>query len=97
MLENQSYGKYSQITEMSKDELLSTLDNLGYKINKADTFNYFNSANEIHYKAKSCYIVEKDTGLSFANIAARRDNNFGALQNLRYWVDVKHRGIVWEL
>jgi len=82
---------------MDKKELLNTLDTLGYKISKQDSFNYYNSGNEVKYPAKSCYIVEKDSGLSFANIYARRDSNFRALQELRRNEEVIVKGRVWEL
>ena len=34
---------------MRKEELLFNLDKLGYKISKNDSFNYYNSSNEIKY------------------------------------------------
>ena len=36
------------------------------------------------YPAVNVGVVEADTGLSFANIDARKDDNFHALQSLRY-------------
>ena len=82
---------------MDKQELMSTLDKLGYKISKEDSFNYYNSGNEVKYEAKSCFIIEKDSGLSFANIYARRDNNFRALQELRYNAEIIVSGRIWEI
>lgn len=65
---------------MNYHTFLSTIDNLGYTINKDDTFTYNRDGKRI----KSFYIVEKDSGLSFANIDARRDENFKSFQELRY-------------
>ena len=68
---------------MNYDELKNQLDKLGYKIDQENSFNYFNSANKNQYNARSCYIVEKDTGIGFANIKSRKDENFNKLQQLR--------------
>jgi signal recognition particle subunit SEC65 len=69
--------------KISKSQLVSKLKKLGYKIEEESSFNYFNIANEEHWKARSCYIIEIDTGLSFANVNARRDNDFNKLQEFR--------------
>jgi hypothetical protein len=69
--------------ELSKDELLNRLDRLGYKISAAGSFSYFNGGNANRFPARSIYLIEKDSKLSFANINARRDQNFEALQQLR--------------
>lgn len=73
----------SGCSKVSYNELKDILKSLGYEIEAESSFNYINTANEITYKAKSCYIVESDTGLSFANIEARKDENFKELQRLR--------------
>jgi hypothetical protein len=70
--------------QLSKSELLNRLDRLGYKILAVDSFNYGNNGNANRYPARSIYIIEKDSKLSFANIDARRGENFKALQQLRY-------------
>jgi hypothetical protein len=36
------------------------------------------------YPAVNAYVVEADTGLSFANVGARRDANFRRLQEIRF-------------
>ena len=93
---NRTYNPYNKET-MTKDELLSELDKLGYEIDKSMSFNYMNCSNGESYKAKACYIVEKDTKLSFSNIDARKDNNFERLQELRFWIEVTHKGRIYEL
>ena len=82
---------------MGKNEFLSLLDSLGYQIAQNMSFNYRNRLNAEAYDARSICIVEKDTGLSFANIHARRDRDFEALQLLRRTETVVVRGRVWEL
>jgi len=83
--------------KITKKELNIILDNLGYKIAEKDSFNYINKGNppEI-WKARACYIIEKDAGKGFANIAARRDDNFRALQLLRR-EDYEIKGRRYEL
>jgi hypothetical protein len=82
----------------SKAELVQTLADLGYRINEAHSFTYTNSANPgPPYQARAVAIVEFDTGLSFANVGARRDSNFKALQNMRRTADVRIYGKVYEL
>ena len=81
----------------TKNELLKELDRLGYEIDLSLSFNYINNLNRKSYKARSIYIREADTGLSFANIYARRDVNFKALQDIRFRVEVIERGRTWEL
>ena len=82
---------------MGKNEFLRLLDSLGYRIAQNMSFNYRNRLNAEAYDARSICIVEKDTGLSFANIHARRDSDFEALQLLRRTETVVVRGRVWEL
>ena len=82
---------------MTPDALRDELDRLGYKIRKCETFNYANSSNKNSYHAKSVSIEEQDSGIGFSNIAARRDGNFRALQQLRFNTFVLSRGRIWEL
>jgi len=82
---------------LTTEEVTNRLHQLGYKISPQNSFNYFNSGNERHYKARSCYIVEEDTGLSFANIEARRDNHFKELQTFRRYSFGWEDGRIWEL
>lgn len=84
-------------TMISEGELLSELDRLGYSIHKGNSFNYFNSGNKFHWPARSCYIVEKGSSRSFAHVDARRDDNFKALQALRYSTFAVVNDRLWEL
>ena len=81
----------------TKNELLKELSRLGYKIDSSLSFNYNNNLNRETYKARSIYIIEDDSKLNFANIHARRDSNFKALQNIRFRVEVIDHGRTWEL
>jgi len=64
------------------------LSRLGYRLDRTSDCK---SVNRIltgedagkSYPAINAYVVEIDTGLSFANVAARRDANFRRLQELR--------------
>lgn len=85
------------MAQVSYRELVSRLDALGYKIAGGPmSFDYFNGSNKYHYPARSCHVVEKDSGLSFANIGARRDSNFQALQAMRKTVFAVSRGRLVE-
>lgn len=85
-------------TPMTPAELAEKLDELGYRISdeNGDCFNYLNTHNKIVYNARSIYIVDKKTGLSFANINACRDR-LTELQQLRLNAAVMSNGRVWEL
>jgi hypothetical protein len=87
----------SGMTQISKDSLVSELDRLGYSISTRLSFNYFNGSNKNQYPARSCYIIETDTGKSFANIEARSDGSFKSLQDLRRSVFCVHLRRLWEL
>ena len=82
---------------MEKGVFLDTLNGLGYQVDQTNTFNYLNGSNEITYRAKSIRIVENDSGLSFSNVDARRDDDFRELQRIRQWVFVYDHGRIWEL
>ena len=82
---------------MTRHEFLQEIDRLGYKIDESMSFNYINNLNETSYKARSISLVEKDTGLSFANIYSRRDYNFTALQKIRYEAEITVDGRIWEI
>lgn len=82
---------------LTADEVIQQLDELGYRINNSMSFNYFNTSNERKYKARFCYIIEKDSGLSFGNADARRDENFKTLQALRRYSFGWNNGRIWEL
>jgi len=81
----------------TKEQLVFDLAQLGYKIEEESSFNYYNTANEDKWLARSCYIIEIDTRLSFANINARRDDNFKKLQALRTERDYIINGRRYEL
>lgn len=85
------------MAQLSLMEMFNKIDSLGYKIDKSMSFCYFNQGNANHWAAKSCYVVEKDTGLSFANINAREDENYKALQELRRSTFTLHKGRLWEI
>ena len=81
---------------MTKQQLTNDLAKMGYRIDETNSFNYVNNMNGNSYPARSCYLVEVDTGLSFANIYARRDVKFQQLQNYRQ-SDPVINGRVFEL
>ena len=83
------------MTQLDKEEFLNILSSLGYKT--VESFNYINSSNEITYKAKGFRIIEKDTGLSFANVDARKDDNLRKLQEMRFSSFVYSNDRIWEL
>ena len=69
---------------------------MGYRI--ASHFDYANMLNHgMAYAARSCYIIEADTGIGFANIHARRDANFDKLQSYRFNVQPVIHGRIYEL
>ncbi|MES2295379.1 MAG: hypothetical protein V4527_18935 [Pseudomonadota bacterium] len=70
----------------TKKRLVEDLAALGYRIDESLSFNYVNGHNPgPAYPARSNYIVEADTGISFAHFSlARRDDRFRALQEFRY-------------
>lgn len=57
--------------KISLSELEERLSLLKFEIEKNNSFYYFNTSNEFNYNAYSCYIIDKKTKLSFANL------NFG--------------------
>lgn len=76
-------------------QLKAELARLGYRIESS--FSYTNTSNGYPWAARACYIVEADTGLGFANVKARRDDNFKALQALRFASVTVNRGRVYEI
>jgi hypothetical protein len=87
--------------EVTPAELDAMLADLGYKISKTDSFNYYNSHNEIHYNAKSCYIVDIKTKMSFAHVDfyPKHPERHEKLQKLRndYFAFDTKKGIIYEL
>lgn len=73
---------------VSMEELTQILDGLGYTT-QADmsctgTSRFLTGPLQgIAYTEKTLSVIEKDTGLSFANVGARRDSKFKELQELR--------------
>jgi len=68
------------------DEINKMLFDLGYKIEKSNTFNYYNNLNEGYsYLAKSCYIIDIKSGQSFAHFEQAFSNhaNLEKLQKIR--------------
>ena len=75
---------------------------LGYKLNRdldcrASSRFITGSLADTSYPCCAGYVVQSDDGLSFANVNARRDSNFRALQNLRGEVFAISRGAIFEL
>ena len=82
----------------SKRQLVAELLAIGYRIDARCSFNYLNNFNKgPAYAARHCYVVEADTGIGFANVAARRDANFRTLQEWRGGGDVLIKGRLYEL
>jgi len=71
---------------------LRFLDKLGYTVNKSDTFTYQREGG----KRKAFYVIEKDTGLGFANVDARRDDKYNKLQKFRRFVEVRQGTTICE-
>jgi hypothetical protein len=85
--------------QLTKEELLTQLKQIGYKPLKALTFNDNNLStfNPYPYKMKGLYIVESDTGISaFHYKDARRDDNFNKLQDIRMNTFVFENGRIWS-
>jgi len=84
---------------LTAQDLINELQRLGYKIEGTNgmSFNYFNTGNKRKYKARSISIIEADTKMSFAHVDARRDDNFKALQALRYNHFAYDKERIWEL
>lgn len=81
----------------TKNWIASRLSELGYKIDEESSFNYTNNLNNGKtWKARACYIVQKDDGLGFANVKARRDDNFNLLQTFRQ-NEYEINGRIYEL
>lgn len=85
--------------DVTRKDLDRALAALGYRIDDALSFNYVNNLNPgPSYPARSCYIVESDTGIGFAHYKdARRDENFRALQDFRFQPNPVIRGRVYEI
>ena len=87
----------AEMTQLTPSELNDLINPLGYSISKTPmTFNYVNTGNKRHYKAKSVHIKVTGTDLSFANIKADR-TNLKALQDIRFNCFVFTNGRIWEI
>lgn len=69
-------------------QVIDVLAGLGYELDrsldcKGDNLYLTGELVGKSYPAINAYVVECDSGLSFANVAARRDENFRRLQELR--------------
>jgi len=79
-------------------QFLAQVAHLGYKLDNATCFNYFNTGNERKYKARSVsYYTHRETGLSFAHVDGARDGNFMLLQEMRRTCFCFENGRIWEL
>lgn len=70
---------------LTPQELKNLLLSIGYKIAKSMEHNYYNTGNEMHYLAKSIYIIDIKTKLSFAHYTQEYTNreNQEKLQKIR--------------
>lgn len=80
---------------ISEAHLNDLLAEIGYHVDKNESFNYINSSNENTYPAKSVCIKDEN-GLNFSNIYANRDN-LKRLQQIRLDVFVLANNRIWEL
>lgn len=85
-------------------QLTAVLAGIGYRLDRAldcRSDNRYLSGPDMgrSYPAVNACIVEADTGLSFANVMARRDDNFRRLQELRFSGELFAvvRGRIFEL
>ena len=86
----------SRMQPIDFKSLLFAIDSLGYEIDYNLSFIYDNTSNDISYKGKFIYVIQKDDGLSFSHINARRDDNFKKFQDLRLNSICMHRGYIIE-
>lgn len=89
--------EYSE--EITEEELNKILIELGYKISNSMSFNYYNTGNPQHYKARSIYIIDIKTKQSFAHFEQEFTNreNQEKLQKVRRNYFVFSKGRIWDL
>lgn len=89
----------SGMEEITEAELLQKLELLNYKIDNSCCFNYFNSSNDTHYKARAMAYNDKKTGQSWAHCEQNFSNeqNQKELQKIRKNYFVFTSGRIWEL
>lgn len=83
------YRRSRGLEPVSLKFLKQELAELGYKLDrrldcKSNTRHMSGERCGQSYPAINLYVVEADTGLSFAHVEARRDENHARLQHLRY-------------
>ena len=85
--------------EITESELNDILKTLGYKIDNSMCFNYYNTGNEIHYKARAMYFIDIKTKQSFAHYEQSYSNyeNLEKLQKIRLNNFVFQNGRIWQL
>jgi len=88
---NRDYNPYNKDT-MSLKEAIGIIKSLGYEVSKSDTFNYTLQG----IKRRAYYLVDSETKLGAFNVNSRRDERYNKLQELRYWITVKHGEKVCE-
>jgi hypothetical protein len=95
----------SGMEQITEQDFLSMLSEIGFKLDNSNCFYYSNTSNEISYNARALYIIDIKTKLSFAHV------NFGntmeeserreKLQKIRRWNFVfeqkRDKNIIWEL
>ncbi|MEP6826459.1 MAG: hypothetical protein ABJA10_00125 [Aestuariivirga sp.] len=79
--------------QVSFRELVNRIETFGYKLDRSMdcACTVKDMASGRTFPCLTLYPVEADTRLSFANVAARRDENFQSLQSLRMNVFSVHR------
>ena len=82
--------------EITIEELIKAVCDLGYYINSDDSFNYVNSGNQITYKARSIAIRHSISDECFSNIYSPKDK-LPELQKIRRNCFVFSNGHIWEL
>jgi len=73
--------------ELTPSEIYNALLALGFKFDNSMGFNYYNTGNEVHYLAKSVYIIDIKRKISFASIdfgiGVEESDRREALQKIR--------------
>jgi hypothetical protein len=92
------YRKSIGCKRLSVAEFTARFSELGYCLDRSldcrATARYLH--NDRTYPCCTVYVVEADTGLSFANVKARTDGKFRALQQLRQDIFAVSRGAILE-
>jgi hypothetical protein len=85
------------MVEISRADWLARVSAAGYRVEKANCFDYANRGNRRPYLARAVYYCDLETGMSWAHFQGRRDSRFRALQEMRGNCFVFERGRIYEL